>query len=249
MLDVGNSAVKWATLSAGGLSPQQSLLYQRENFSQVLEQLALTIRDNLKAVWISNVVGAEIAELLTQWIRAKWDISPIFAKSVEKSTGITNGYIIPAQLGVDRWLALLAARQLAEGQLSIADCGTAVTLDILSAENQHLGGLIMPGLGLMQHSLRTNAHALKPFAENFQLPTESMVTLARDTATAVVLGTHYAVVGWLEYTLSALDKQYGYSRLLLTGGNASALPHLLSRPCQQVPNLVLQGLVVLANNS
>lgn len=249
MLDIGNSAVKWAMLTPDGLSSQQSLLYQRKNFSQILEQLTLTIQDNLEAVWISNVVGSEIATLLTQWLRAKWDVSPIFAKSVEKSTDITNGYKTPAQLGVDRWLALLAARQLAEGQLSIVDCGTAVTLDILSAENQHLGGLIMPGIGLMQQSLRINAHALKPLAENIQLPTESTVTLAQDTATAVILGTHYAVVGWLEYTLSALDKQYGYSKLLLTGGNASALHHLLSRPCQQVPNLVLQGLVVLANNS
>lgn len=249
MMDVGNSAIKWATLTQKGLEPQQSLLYQQENVIPVLEKIAITLQNQIEAIWISSVVSSETTRSLTQWAHENWGILPVFAKTSGQVGNIRNGYKKPEQLGVDRWLALLAARHLANGQLCIVDCGTAVTLDILSAENEHIGGLIMPGVGLMQQSFMTKTHALKQLADEIPLPTNAPVILARDTASAIILGTLYAVVGWLEYVLSSLEKQKGHFILILTGGNASTLHPLLSKPCQYVPDLVLQGLVTLANDS
>lgn len=242
MIDVGNSAIKWAVLTEKGLSAQRRLLYRQEAINLVLAQIATT--DTIDAVWISSVVSMEITHCLTEWSQNKWYLTPTFAKTSAEIAGIKNGYNLPEQLGIDRWLTLLAARHLVTGPLCILDCGTAVTLDILSSEDQHKGGLIMPGLKLMRDSLTRGTYAL----ERFSVAIPTTVGLARDTEHAITLGTLYAVVGWLEYVLSTFGIKEENFKLILTGGDAPTFGPLLHRPYQYIPDLVLQGLVILTSN-
>ncbi|XLM21082.1 type III pantothenate kinase, partial [Chromobacterium piscinae] len=66
---------------------------------------------------------------------------------------VCNHYRNTAEQGADRWLAVLAAREICCGDVIVACAGTALTVETLTADGDYLGGLILPGHGLMLHSL------------------------------------------------------------------------------------------------
>ena len=89
--------------------------------------------------------------------------------------------ILIESLGVDRWLALLAAHRHAPTEpLMVLDCGSAITLDLLVVGGRHLGGYIVPGLALMRSSLlsETAGVAVEALSSVTSCP-------GRDTSTAV----------------------------------------------------------------
>jgi type III pantothenate kinase len=244
LIDIGNSCVKWATLQDDGkLGPQQRVCYQKNNMGKIID--AITIHYP-QEVWISNVAGPQIVATLTDWLTANWGLTPTLVETAEHDCGVTNGYHLPKQLGIDRWLALIAAHDLAVGNLCVIDCGTAVTLDVLSETGHHLGGLIMPGTTTMYNALLKDTYALAPqigFAKSSSLHFESI--LAYDTQAGIVLGTLYAVIGWVEYILNRFKQEGKELTLILTGGNSFEIIRLLSSPCLHIPDLVLQGLAVM----
>lgn len=249
MVDMGNSSIKWASRKQNQLSFQQRIPYQTDNhLEKILTQAWLTLKVPCQGVWVSNVAGLHKAEILTHWVQNHWGFKPTFIKTSRSDCGVKNGYKNPEQLGVDRWLALIGAYQLEKGMLCVVDCGTAVTVDVLSASGFHQGGLIMPGVTTMHHALLNNTYALVHFNQRLSQHFEKTF-LAHDTHTGITLGTLYAVVGLLEYVLNTLEKEGNQLKIILTGGSAPALEPLLQRTYRHIPDLVLQGLVAIAEQS
>jgi type III pantothenate kinase len=248
LVDLGNSAMKWAFLENGQLGPLQRVPYQNKDFDNLLTQTWSKL-EALEGIWISNVAGPQKASILTHWIEEHFGLKPIFIKTSRYECGVTNGYQNPQQLGVDRWLALIGAYYLEKGMLCVVDCGTAITLDVLSANGHHLGGLILPGITTMRNALKHDTYALEHF--DFDLPfTKKPSLVAHDTHSGINLGTTYAVIGLLDYVVNSLKKQGNQVSVLLTGGSAPGLePFLQKKPYQLIPELVLQGLAVLVNQS
>jgi type III pantothenate kinase len=249
LVDIGNSSIKWATLELGALSSQQRIWYQNANFEEMLEK-AWGQLESVEGIWVSNVAGPQKAEILAHWIKDHFGRVPTFVKTSHAEGGIKNGYQNPEQLGVDRWLALIGAYALKKDKLCVVDCGTAITLDVLSANGQHLGGLIIPGVATMHKALKNNTYALD-FPVNKMLPFhEKQPLLAHDTQTGIALGTSYAVIGFVEYVINTFENQGDKLKICLTGGGTSTLEPFLQRGSYQyIPDLVLQGLVVLVNQS
>ena len=247
LVDMGNSSIKWAILESGTLSPQQRIQYRNTSFASMLEKAWRQLEPS-EGIWVSNVAGPQKAEILTHWVRSYFGREPSFIKTSGAAGGIKNGYQNPAQLGVDRWLTLIGAYALEKDKLCVVDCGTAITLDVLAANGQHLGGLIMPGVTTMHKALKNNAYALDPVAK-MVLFKEKQPLLAHDTQTGIALGTSYAVIGFLEYVTNTFENQGNKLKIFLTGGGASVLEPFLQSPYQLIPDLVLQGLVVLVNQS
>lgn len=275
LVDMGNSALKWAILDQDRLSPQQRMPYQ----TQMIDQLTQAWRTQalpLEGVWVSNVAGDQKAEILTRWVKNHWGFNPTFIKTSHCACGVKNGYQNPELLGVDRWLALIGAHQIENSWLCVVDCGTAITLDILAINGHHQGGLIMPGVTLMQSALKCHTDALAhaeilvsdkqlrgltnlenlatPFSGQpcfnntlHQHPEKSF--LAHDTQTGMTLGTIYAMIGEVEYVIKHFDNQGNQIRLILTGGSVPLLEPFLQRPYQHIPDLVLQGLKAIVNQS
>lgn len=241
LVDMGNSSIKWAILAQDHLGPQKRLLYQTDNLDTLLTQAWLSLDVPLSGVWVSNVAGPKKAEILTHWIKSHWKLEPTFIKTSRSFCGIKNGYKNPEELGVDRWLALIGAYQLEKGMLCVVDCGTAVTLDVLSANGYHQGGLIIPGVTIMHNALFRNTYALAPLKKTLNENSEKSF-LAHDTFMGITLGTLYAIIGSIEHVINTLEKQGNKVQLILTGGSASALESLLVIPYRLVPNLVLQGI-------
>lgn len=164
-----------------------------KNIADQMMQARVPLRDQV--VWLSNVAGEEIASLTSQLLQEQSCVNYRFATTQTQQCGVRNGYRKPQQLGVDRWLAMLAAFHLpqrATGQsLCVVDCGTALTLDVLDATGRHLGGYIAPGLTAMREMLNQKlAHIdIKPTDPG------AVKVLADNTADGVARGCAQVLLG------------------------------------------------------
>ena len=152
--------------------------------------------------------------------------------------GVRNGYLDEAQLGADRWAALIGARLVHPGAALVVMAGTATTVDLLTADGDFLGGLILPGLALMRRSLARDTADL-PFADG------AFDAFPRRTEDAIVSGCLEAQAGAIERMFVRLTAEHD-ALCLLGGGAAAAIAPHLSIPLRQVDNLVLDGLAQIA---
>lgn len=247
LVDLGNTCLKWATLAQNELGPQQRVTYQKDNIQACLSQYWQNLPCPEHGIWLSNVAGPQQLEMMQVWVWKQWGIKLTVVETTATACGVTNGYINPKQLGIDRWLAILGAYHLIKGNLCVVDCGTAVTLDVVAETGLHLGGLIMPGVKTMQHSLLKatqingidKINGIEKF-EKFKVVEKQL--LAYDTQSGIILGTLYAVVGWIEYIMNGIEKPGQKLTLIVTGGNVPELLPYFSKQNVHIPDLVLQGL-------
>ncbi len=235
LVDIGNSRLKWAISAQDGLAVSVAML----NHALAEEHLIDVWRDLPKPdqLAIACVSARRLVGITRAAADALWPgIAVIEATSEAQAFGVKNAYAQPEKLGVDRWLALLAARRHYTLPACIVDCGTAITLDLLDASGQHLGGMICPGLRLMQKSLSAGTEALDYDDSVFT------VGPANATGAAIYSGVLSAAAGLIEHVFYAQPKP---CRLLLTGGDAPVIADQLGCPCRIDADLVLRGLSLL----
>lgn len=247
LVDIGNSSLKWAWLDDG-----------RFRSGGVLARAGQETRDLARAAWaeaeqpervlVANVAGDRVRRSLTAWMTRHWKVTPEFPVAQAAACGVQNGYQEPAGLGIDRWAAMLAARQLVRGPVCVVDCGTAITLDVLDAKGVHRGGLITPGVALMRQALSQGAEGIPEFSSEEPLQAEASL-LATNTTNAVFGGTLYAAVALIDRVTADLRAELGARMaLVITGGDAPDIMPLLANKPRHVPDLVLRGLARLAES-
>lgn len=163
---------------------------------------------------------------------------PEFFRTTSACCGLKHAYAIPEQHGVDRWAALIGARKLYEGALCVVDVGTAVTVDLLTAENQHRGGRIMPGLNMMRHSLSSSTAGIHTVEGN-------VIQFAANTADAVTSGTLSMLIAAVEQAVREASKDFGDAMVtVFTGGQAQIVISEMEIDVEyhHEPDLVLHGL-------
>ncbi|MEJ2362567.1 MAG: type III pantothenate kinase [Gammaproteobacteria bacterium] len=241
LVDLGNTRLKWATCD-GTLPRHSEVRDHREQELAAVLDASWNAMPPPGQVLVASVADSERKAALSGWMQRRWSLSPEFLVSPSSGQGLTNAYAQPERLGCDRWAAMVAAFHLAGSAVCVVDCGSAVTLDAVAADGQHLGGLILPGLTAMQSAL-TRHTALSPIA----LAKPANILLGRSTQEGISLGITRAVVALIQQTLADLQQHSGIqASCYLTGGDAGRIEPLLSIPCQQEPDLVLQGLAVIA---
>lgn len=247
LLDAGNSRLKWAWHNKDGLHGDGSADHRgSDSLPLLFEQCWGAVEPSPSRLLVSNVAGPELAGALRTWSQERWDIEPRFVASSDSAAGVTNGYRQADHLGVDRWAALIGARHRAAGTAVVADCGTAITIDVLSRGGKHSGGLILPGIGLMEQAvLRETAGVDRPLAEVDARPRNAL--LARDTREAVEAGSLYAAVAFLDRVLADVRSELGdKTKAWITGGDAPRLLGLVDPAYEHAPRLVLEGLLRLS---
>lgn len=240
-IDAGNTRIKWRSLSADNDETGVSgvVADERELFAQFSGNSGLT------AIRLSCVRGPDSIEQISEWARTSLGIFAQVAKVTRECAGVRNHYRDMSRMGVDRWLAMLAAFNRARGACVIVDAGTAMTVDALSDEGSHLGGYILPGHQLQVKALQDNTR--------IRLKTEPApaIDLGHDTETAVVNGIYASQVSLIEKVLKSCAGKSGHSKLYLAGGDAAALSDLLSPAnaleVEIVSDLVLDGLQLACN--
>lgn len=239
LIDAGNTRIKWALIDESSAPSSAHWLASGSVAHAQLDQLQQDWRGlSISRVLISNVAGADIAAALQLVLPANAELS-WFASTAELA-GVRNAYRNPAQLGCDRFASAIGAHALLPGTaLIIATCGTATTIDALSAEGVFIGGMILPGLGLMASSLARNTAQLPQVAQDLCIAQP----FADYTDAAIVSGCLAAQAGAIERAVAAHSRT-GPLRCLLSGGAASLIsPHLqLPQGHEQIDNLVLLGL-------
>lgn len=242
LLDAGNSRFKWACAEAGRLGPMQTCEHRPESGYQSLFAAWQGVGD-IKAMFVANVLGDIFASELRAWAQKK-RVKIEFVSVQQEAYGVTNAYHEPTHLGVDRWLCLIAARELIPGNVCIADCGTAMTIDVMDAGGRHRGGLILPGLTMMRQSLIQGTAGIA--LDDDHVDAREVSLLARDTREAVIGGTLYAQIAALDRIVADLREVVGAQlACVITGGDAPMLLPLLSDQWRHVPELVLEGLAVI----
>ncbi len=162
--------------------------------------------------------------------------------------GVRNQYLNPTQLGSDRFAAVIGAHTLFPNRnLVVATCGTATTIDAVNADGTFVGGMILPGLGLMASSLAKNTAQLPEVA----LHADALQPFANHTDAAIVSGCLAAQAGAIERAFTAHAKAHpdGEVSCILAGGAADMIAPQLSIACQRVDNLVLIGLHTVATQT
>lgn len=235
LIDAGNTRIKWALLAGETWThlPAVAITQAHTLAAQIATFPALN------SVWVSNVAGENIAQYIQAACAAR-QLPVQFVRAQKSYAGVSNLYHTPAQLGADRWMALIAAWQMFGRAALVVNCGTATTIDALSARGEFLGGLIVPGIALMQHSLVANTAQLQENAGQYAV-------FPRNTADAIYSGALCA-------TAAAIARQYEqlndpHAPLILSGGAAQALQDLLKLPVTWVDDLVLQGLKIMSQET
>ena len=197
----------------------------------------------IRRIRLGTVMGAALSQRFAEEAMERWGVVVEFARSSAAVGRVTNGYADPETLGVDRWLAVLAAYHRWRKAVLVIDLGTATTLDYVDESGQHLGGYIVPGTHLMQSALLKDTAAI-----DFGAPSQTLAGLVepgRSTAEAVTWGTLLAVTHLLEGEIDRFGRQYpgGCVGVLCGGASREIVRHLKSNIIV-VPELVLDGLSV-----
>lgn len=227
-LDCGNSRLKWGLRRAGSWTGTGALPLATPGPLPDLEA------DRILACNVAGSVGLRLIETLASrtGVRVEW------VASLASQCGVTNGYDQPAQLGADRWAALIGARALHRGPALVVMSGTATTVDVLDREGRFRGGLILPGLALMQEALATRAADLPAVSGEYR-------ELPRNTFDAIASGCLQATAGAIERLFRPFAGEAD-ALCLLSGGAAPTLVPHLALPLRTVDNLVLEGLARIA---
>ena len=251
-IDAGNTRVKWGLFDAVG-----HLLKQGASLHTDLKTLQLPIADQ---VLISNVAGdfveTSLKKLLMHHTNVHW------LTSQAEACGVTNGYENPTQLGTDRWAAMIAAWHLYQHSADSTTCiiinaGTAVTIDVVRlsrklngfSQAHFVGGVILPGLHLMQQSLLQNTANLD---EKSKLPirNDTAQMIANNTKDAIHLGAMHAICGAIDRIANQHQNHQSETPIILSGGDANTIKNALTDDVTKqaviVDNLVLQGLYLLS---
>ena len=235
-LDVGNSSAKWRTLEAGVVTARGKYLPGDDMSLKVLTENA----NDPQQIWISSVAGAQAEGALTQTLKRQWGVQPWFARTAAQTNGLINSYADPGRMGVDRWLAMLGARQKTLGRLCVVDAGSALTIDIISANGQHEGGYILPGPALTERALLLDTDRVR-FEEDACYKLNPGVS----TAEAVRHGIAIAQTGAVRLVLTQLG--ITADQLMICGGGGEILVSLLGEGVY-TPDLVFEGLTLMAES-
>lgn len=238
-LDIGNSRIKWR------LSDTASGLLKSGVASGLADLLQATVEQHqVKRVRAACVRGGDLLNETTHRLARDWQLMAETAQVRRECQGLTVTYADLGRLGVDRWLAMLAAFRDAKGGCVVVDCGTAMTVDLINSEGRHLGGYIVPGLNLLATTLTQNT-AIELHGE----PVWGLQP-GNSTEEAIYHGALQMLIALLEKTLTRQLASLSANKppvLYLTGGDAPVLDDFLDLQdvtLKQMDDLVFQGLAL-----
>lgn len=233
LIDIGNTRIKWCVDNKGSIGKSQAIDYKKDDFISCLQSSWQQLTQP-QTIAISSVSAQQVSLEIIALAKKNWpEIKVLIAKTSSYALSVTNAYVQPENLGVDRWMGLIALRYYYPGNSCIVGCGTAITIDNLDKKGQHLGGLISPGIQLMKQSLFQGTENLSFIEQNYP------VGLSNATEPAIFSGILYAAAGLIEKSIRNLCM---CDTLILTGGDAELLSKYLDFESIIEPDFVLKGL-------
>lgn len=238
LLDIGNTRLKVAVAKKKKVEVISSVEH-RGDWAAAIGRLGLP--DGIDCIHVASVVGVENDAVLGEALEKKTGLKSVFHKVLPFFAGVHNGYREPSRLGVDRWLAIIAAFRRVQGAACVVDCGTTITIDLVTEEGRHSGGFILPGLAMAKSSLLHGTKAIDLSAEDHRLA----LSWGRSSEEAVCHGALFSAVASIERAWRVFQGEALDVTLILTGGDAPIIAKHLPR-CELIPELVLEGILCSA---
>lgn len=235
ILDIGNTAMKWRLRS--GIDVRQGGSMHGRDWAGVVQGLRSSCGATVGDIKVASVAGEAADARLATLLGDAFGVAPRFYYSQAREGAVTNAYQQPRRLGVDRWLAMIETWHRAGGSV-VVDCGSALTLDAVNAEGRHLGGYIVPGLGMLRESLAAGTAEV-------QVAEDSRAALApgRSTAEGVRHGILKMTTAFIEQAVVELRRGVSDTcKVFITGGDAHRVAAVLDMEAELAPDLVLDGL-------
>lgn len=229
-LDIGNTFVKWRFGDSYGRLP--TLTLKAADLLSVCQAPPDRVR-------IGSVASAEQVERLIKEIRLHWGLTPEVAATTKNAAGVINSYAVPEAMGVDRWLAMLAAYNEFQRPCCVVDCGSAITVDYVDGQGVHLGGYIMPGPLLLRAGLLSNTERIHVNEDGDDWRHHGP---GNNTSAAVNQGLNLMLTAVVKEIGAVYRDQLGEQAVLvLCGGDADHFQRILGQGVLR-PQLVLDGL-------
>ncbi len=244
-IDIGNTRLKWALHTAP--EREAPVLAQGAEFLENIDKLAEGDWSRLPAptCMLGCVVAGDAVKRRVEEQMELWDVSAQWVVASSAEAGLTNGYDYPARLGADRWVAMIGAwhyglRSGGNRPMVVVMVGTAVTVDAIDQHGRFLGGLILPGHGIMLRALESGTAGL-------HVPTGEVKEFPTNTSDALTSGGTYAIAGAVEQMIQHLRQHSGIEpRCLMAGGAGWKMAPSMSVPFELFDNLVFDGLLAMA---
>ena len=246
-IDIGNTRLKWAQYA--GPQPGSALLAQGAVFLETIDQLSDPGGHWARLAPPTSMLGCCVAgDAVRHRVEEQlelWDVTPRWVVSSAAEAGVINGYDHPTRLGSDRWVAVIGARGrlLAAGRSGpalVVMAGTAVTVDAVDETGRFLGGLILPGHGIMLKALEAGTAGLR-------VPTGEVRDFPTNTSDALTSGGTYAIAGAIERMYRELQRRCGRApHCIVTGGAGWKVAPALAIPYELADTLIFDGLLSIA---
>ena len=245
-LDVGNTRLKWAQYDSPAVGA--NLLAHGAVFLENIDKLAEGDWGSLPAparILGSIVAGDAIKRRVVEQMEI-WDVQPVWIVSSAHEAGLSNGYDHPARLGADRWVAMIGARHrlLRRGlhkPCIVVMVGTAVTVEAIDASGKFLGGIILPGHGIMLRALESGTAGL-------HVPTGEVRDFPTNTSDALTSGGTFAIAGAVQRMVEHLTRHCGEApECIMTGGAGWKMAPSMSVKFELVDSLIFDGLLEIAS--
>jgi type III pantothenate kinase len=247
LFDVGNTFIKWGLLDELKLVDLGCI--RNEDFlAKECDALIELIPPDARRVIACCVASNNIDAKLTTLIANNYDCLIEYVQSESMAYGIRSGYQDASQLGVDRWVAMIAAKTQFSGDITVIDLGTAITIDTIDEYGDHIGGQILPGLQLMLSSLDKKTDRITLPSISNDLTNMKINFWADNTNDAIIFGACNAICGAIERAIICLQENGHSPTVILTGGDALVFKNLMNEGYRHRPNLVLEGLAIIANS-
>ena len=240
LLDCGNSSAKAQYRADGRLLASFATRYSGDWCARLGSWLAGL---PAKRCLLASVLDASRQQALDTCLAARFGDAVTRVGPERERGGVINGYEEPGRLGVDRWLALLGAASLVDGDCLIIDAGSAITVDLLRADGRHLGGAILPGINTSRERFRQIFSHIDfddpRISENAEPGGSTEAAIQIDYPLDSMQRLRELVSDWL-------PRLEPGATILLAGGDAARVQNVLERPARIVPELVFLGLARMA---
>ena len=244
-IDVGNTRLKWTLYDRPAAGAR--MLAQGAEFLEQIDRLGEVVWSQIPepTTMLGCSVAATAVKHRVQEQMEQWNVEPRWVVASEAEAGLVNGYDFPARLGADRWVAMIGARHhmLRRGPprpILLVMVGTAVTVEAIDQHGRFVGGLILPGHGIMLRALESGTAGL-------HVPTGDVVEFPTNTSDALTSGGTFAIAGACERMFQHLFKRCAAEPLcLMTGGAGWKMLPAMTRPFELIESMIFDGLLVIA---
>ena len=236
-LDLGNTNCQWRMLGENN-----QVTAAGKVATKACEESLAALHETPSRLRISSVAGAQTDRSIANWVAQHWQIEPEFARTLSHHGGIQIAYADPARLGVDRWLAMLAAYREFAGPVCVMDLGSAATVDLVNADGQHQGGYIVPGIELQRRMLVKETGRIQADHD----VEKNTISWGASSEECIAFGVRRMLQAFLGSIFEELEMRFANIPVCVAGGSALLA---LEQDWDKIklverPNLVLDGLAI-----